>query len=397
MGKTADLGMVGGDESVNSLLDAAIQIFAVSAPLRRLASLSDVEGLRRRLVSEIQLFEQRARAANVNVEELAAARYCLCTFLDEFVSSTPWGSGGVWATRNMLVTFHNEVSGGEKFFLILQKNVQEPEKHLDLLELMYSCIALGFEGKYRLIEGGRDQLATVRERLYQIILKARGPTDAELSSTWKGVAKPQDQAGNGIYLWVGVSVGILALLLAYFVFSLSLSNYSDPTFRALASFKLNRVGVPEKPAPVQQSGRITKFLASDIEGKRVEVRESADLTVITILGDGMFASGGAEASPEYLPLLSRIGDALATTTGQIRVTGHTDDQKIVTARFPSNWELSVGRARAVASLLSAAVGDAARVRFDGQGDLRPIVPNDSPTNRAKNRRVEVTLYGSSSK
>jgi len=64
---------------------------------------------------------------------------------------------------------------------------------------------------------------------------------------------------------------------------------------------------------------------------------------------------------------------------------------IRTLRFPSNWELSRARAESVARLLAAAIGPA-RVRADGRGDAEPVVPNDTPQNRAKNRRVEITLH-----
>ena len=80
------------------------------------------------------------------IESIIAARYILCTFLDETAASTPWGSGGVWATDTLLVRFHNETWGGEKVFLLLSKLAEDPRRNRDLLQLIYACLALGFEG-----------------------------------------------------------------------------------------------------------------------------------------------------------------------------------------------------------------------------------------------------------
>ena len=92
--------------------------------------------------------------------------------LDEAIATTPWGAGGAWAKQSLLVTFHNEVSGGEKFFSLLQRVGEDARGNVDLLELMYLCLAFGFQGKYRVVEGGRSQLDELRERLF---LRIRAP------------------------------------------------------------------------------------------------------------------------------------------------------------------------------------------------------------------------------
>jgi type VI secretion system protein ImpK len=79
----------------------------------------------------------------------------------------------------------------------------------------------------------------------------------------------------------------------------------------------------------------------------------------------------------------------------VLVTGHTDDQPIRTARFPSNWELSTERARSVVGLMAADMKDPARLRAEGLADSEPLVPNDSAANRAKNRRVAIILRSGS--
>jgi type VI secretion system protein ImpK len=90
--------------------------------------------------------------------------------------------------------------------------------------------------------------------------------------------------------------------------------------------------------------------------------------------------------------MKRIAEALKQVPGGIVVTGHTDNVRIRTASFPSNWHLSEERAKSVRELLISRKVTAERVRAEGRADGESLAPNDTPANRALNRRVEVTLF-----
>ncbi len=150
---------------INPLVRAANPLLALVVPLRYMASHTNLQELRQQLIAAVKNFEAEARASQIDAESIAAGRYALCTFLDETIASTPWGGSNVWSSHSLLVMFHNEGFGGEKFFLIMQKLAQDPKTNLFLLELMYLCLALGLEGRYRVIENGRSQLESLRERL----------------------------------------------------------------------------------------------------------------------------------------------------------------------------------------------------------------------------------------
>lgn len=83
--------------------------------------------------------------------------------------------------------------------------------------------------------------------------------------------------------------------------------------------------------------------------------------------------------------------------GRVRVIGHTDSDPMpagLRLKFPSNWELSEQRAETVRNaLIDAGVNDR-RITAEGMGDTDPIVPNDTPANKALNRRVEIELIPS---
>ena len=120
------------------------------------------------------------------------------------------------------------------------------------------------------------------------------------------------------------------------------------------------------------------------------VSDLADRSTITIQGDGLFASGSADVDSKVLPLLNRIAQELARIPGQVRVTGHTDNQPIRSIRYPSNWQLSTDRALSVREILASLVPPQ-RIRSEGLADSQPVGDNSTQAGRSKNRRVEITL------
>src|SRR5262245_1768413 len=169
------------------LLQAATPLLVPAGRLRTTRSYPDVAGLRRQTLEEIRRFEDRARAAGVSSETVVAARYALCAALDEAVLSTPWGNQSEWAAQTLLVQLHREAWGGEKFFEMLDRISNDPSRHIDLMELQYACIALGFSGKFQVLEQGQARLDEVQHELFRKIRSFRGSPEAELSPHWRGV------------------------------------------------------------------------------------------------------------------------------------------------------------------------------------------------------------------
>lgn len=375
---------------VNPLVAAANPLLDLVVPLRVMASHANIEALRQQLAAAIRKFESDARDARIDPEHIAAARYALCTFLDETISSTPWGGSGVWSSHSLLVAFHNEAFGGEKFFLILQRLCQKPRANLHVLELMYLCLALGLEGRYRVIDGGRAQLDTLRERLQQLIQKERGPYEPDLSLHWRGMAATGNGLRRLVPVWIIAGAAALLLLVMHLAISFSLNRDSDPVFAALHRVALAGP-LPPPPPPANPPVRVARFLAADIERGLVGVTETADRSVVTLHGDGLFASGSADVVKSFEPLIGRIGDALKPVPGQVIVVGHTDDVQGGSTRYPSNWALSKARAASVLDMLAARAGPPTRYTVEGRGETEPLVPNDSKANRARNRRVVIMV------
>ena len=389
------LGPQGGDDGdagtptgINPLVAAANPLLGIVSRLRASTQHPNPSALRDALAKDIKEFERRATAAGVEPQKVIAARYVLCTVIDEMAASTPWGGSGIWAKQSLLLTFHNEMLGGEKVFQLMAKLSENPGANRDILELIYICLSLGFEGRYRVLPNGRAELESLRERLGQLLLKDRRDFERDLSPHWQGVAAKRQRVFYVVPLWVAIVVSLLLLVGAYMGLSFLLNKDSDPVFANISALRVAAPPPVVVPAPAP---RLTKFLANEIAAGLVTVRDDNTRSVVTLRGDGLFAPGSATLLPEFEPLLVRIADALTAVPGRVLVTGHTDDQPIQTARFPSNWHLSLERARAVMQLLAVKV-PASRLSAEGRADTEPRAANDTPANRARNRRVEIILF-----
>lgn len=374
----------------NPLLQAAVPLLVLAGRLRGQIANADVDSLRRQTLQEVRAFEERARRAEVPAEDVLAARYALCTAIDEAVLNTPWGAQSDWSSQSLLVTFHREAAGGEKFFQILDRVSGEPQRYLALLEMLYVCLALGFEGRYRLDERGPARLAEVRETLYQRIEAQRDRTESELSPRWKGVEDRRNAVLRFLPLWIVAAAGALVLVGSYIYFDSRLDKLSDPVSARLARIGLDALDPKTPVTPNAPTSGLRELLAPQIASGRISVEESGERTLITLTAADLFASGSAGINSSYEALVRDVGRALNQVPGRILVVGHTDDQPLRSLRFKDNYELSRARALQVADLIRDVVADGSRIEAAGKGSLEPrYQPADDPANRARNRRVEI--------
>ena len=377
---------------INPLVQAAIPLLMLAGRLRGQVAQADVEALRRQTIQEVRSFEERARQSGIPAEDAMAARYALCTAIDEAVLNTPWGSQSGWSSQSLLVTFHREAFGGEKFFQILERVTSEGARYQNLLELLYLCLALGFEGKYRLDERGQGALADIRTDLYHRVQSMRGQVPAELSPHWKGVQDKRNGVVRLIPLWV-VAAACFTLLTGTLIFLNSrLSSRAEPVNRTLAAIG-NQDVLAVASAPNTGTAPplgLSDALAEPIANQLLSVQENNNGAVVIITVPNLFGSGNATLNPRYEPLVQQITQALSRLPGQITVVGHTDNQPIRSFQFKDNFELSRARAAHVVSLIKQGLDNPARIDARGQGDLQPrYTPEDEPENQARNRRVEI--------
>ncbi|MGG7650651.1 type IVB secretion system protein IcmH/DotU [Pseudomonas sp. ES4] len=201
--------------SLNSLVSAASDLLSEVVRLKHSGNREDLYALNERLTARLKLFEVQALRNGAESSQMMAARYVLCTVADEAVVTTSWGNKSEWSQMSLLSSFHNETFGGEKFFQLLDRLSKNPAKHLPMLELMYLCLSLGFEGKYRVQARGVLELEGLRDALYRQIRQLRGDVPRELSPHWEGLNDQRRNLVRIVPAWMVVLFTVVCLAVMY--------------------------------------------------------------------------------------------------------------------------------------------------------------------------------------
>jgi len=373
------------------LLEAAQPLLRALADMPKSLDLPQINVFHRLLLREVTSFQSLCNDAQIRHEHMVAASYALCTAIDEAAGSTVWGGGqgaeaGAWASRQLAVHFHEDNKGGDKVFLLIGRLTAQPQEHIDLLDLMFFILAMGFEGRYRNATNGRRDLETIRRRLYEIVRSARGDVPGELSLHWRGVGTGAFKLAYTVPLWLTASLLSLALLAQFGWYKYDLAQRTESVVQGVLA-----VGAMRPPAVVLKPLRLKELLAAEIAAGTVSVDEDSANTAINFKGDEMFVAGQARLNAKILPVIAIVAREVAEVSGVVRVTGHSDNQPIRTAEFPNNQALSEKRAAAVAEMLRNNGVAAERLQVLGQGDTQPVADSTTAAGRARNRRVEVVV------
>ena len=375
----------------NPLIEAAKPVLILANSMQQTTSQLSTDSLINKFSLLINNFEENAEKNGAKYDAIQAAKYCLCTFVDELAVRAGWADE-TWSKNSLLVSFYDETWGGERFFEIIQNLKQDSDKNIDLLEFMYLCLQFGYKGKYQVLNNGELEIDKIKRDLLALIHSKRPDQTVNLFKHNPIITNNiQRKRRLAIPLWVVGVLGAVALGVGYFTMQWSLGDKFNT-----ASIKVNSLKLPSaitKQQDAQNTVRLRPLLENEIARKLVSVEDSQDRSTVTILGDGLFESGSAQIQDQYYPVLAAVSQALDSVEGQIIVTGYTDNQPIQSLNFPSNWHLSQARADAVKEiLLNYVKNGGTRIRSEGRGSTDPVAPNDTLENRAKNRRVEITLF-----
>jgi chemotaxis protein MotB len=220
---------------------------------------------------------------------------------------------------------------------------------------------------------------------------------------------------------------MVTLLLCFFVMLLTMATFEPPRVQLILSAFRGALGVLDRgPSMTEQDmmtmgiqtekiirgipeliagrqakeGRRRKVVRTKIQqvlGKILKkgglfIRTDERGIIVQIADSMLFEPGSAQLKPEAKKVLDKVGELLSLIPNQIKIEGHTDNTPIKSKLYPSNWELSVMRATTVLRYIeSKHKGMSTRLSASGYGKYRPIVPNTSPENKAKNRRVDIVI------
>ena len=383
----------------NVMMDLAAPVLALAASVRSGRAQVALPQLHGQATNLIAGFERSMAQAGYPDEQKQRAKYALCATVDDIAQNLPGqaADGAEWARRSMTVRFFQENIGGDRFWQLVDDMIRDPGNNADLLELYHACMAAGFEGRFRVMADGRRRLDDVMSRLYAALEHVRSLSQLELSPHWRGKPTPMNKVGfwGPIVLAAAAAFGLLFLI--YVILRLILMQTSDPAMTALKTLnpsdplRLSRAAVAPPAAPSSQLQTLQTFLAPEIAQHLVVVLEDATtVRVRTTVGE-LFKSGSDQLNPGHEPLFERIGAAVETQQGPVKVEGDADSDKVSSLSFPDNFALSKARADTVAAIIRGKLSDPTRLSTVGLGDSQPIASNDTAAGKAQNRRVEIVI------
>ena len=208
--------------------------------------------------------------------------------------------------------------------------------------------------------------------------------------------------------WLVSYADFITLMFAFFVVLFAASSVDEKRMQSFAAGFQHHIthsgqgDVSQLPGSRHSMLRIEEVQASleqleadlwpEIQSGKIELSREPRGLVLSLSESALFPPGEARLQSRSMPIMRKVGAALSRVPGRIRIEGHTDDTPIHTRLYPSNWQLSTARAITVLKfLIHERSLPSERLSAAGYGEFRPLAPNDSPENRAKNRRVDVVI------
>jgi len=173
-----------------------------------------------------------------------------------------------------------------------------------------------------------------------------------------------------------------------------IQNKQEQMLKALVDRRTARLGEEQRKIQDRMkavANGLSHVMSAMIGQGLVSVNQTKRGVVIDISASSLFKPGEAVLQPAAAEVLHQVAIVLSQEEQPIEVEGHTDDVPISTPLFPSNWELSSARASSVVRMLIDHGVPQQRLSVVGMASNQPVVPNDSPEHRAKNRRVSITI------
>jgi chemotaxis protein MotB len=224
----------------------------------------------------------------------------------------------------------------------------------------------------------------------------------------------EDDCPEGLPGWLATFGDLMSLLLTFFVLLLSFSSMEVIKFQKAMGSLRGSLGVFDSKPELSQPIRVLMPMVRGSVPQSQNIRTSAeelektlsdegfegDITlegttsglVIRIQAPVLYDVGLAVLKPTIQNTLDRIGAMLILLPNEIVAQGHTDSKPIIKGSYPTNWELSYQRAvNVVRYLITETNIHGRRMSAEGYGEYRPLVPNTSEENRARNRRVEIHI------
>ena len=364
------------------LLWQAEPALVLATQLRCTTLVADIARLRDKIALMLRDFQAGTRANGVDAIRVARAIDVLDALFDQVVASMPWGADSGWRSLGASRAVERSLRPAQRVLNVAAASSADP----GMLELIGVAVSLGFDKRGRGADAAPldELLARVTPREAPAAAGAGAPLSPDLPS------QPAREPVLTRWLPLWVSSFVVAALLAavYFGLVLSLGARSDRLYARLAAVPGPSAAVaPPQPAI---EPRLAGILADSPAANRLFVHDYIDRSTIIVPDSSLFEPGEPALKSSSVELLRPIVAALKLNPGRVEVIGHTDGSLQKSARYPSDWELSVDRARAVRDALRDLGLDSTRLRYDGRGSIEPAAA-DGTRAVSGDGRIEIIL------
>ncbi|RWU17034.1 type VI secretion system protein [Pseudomonas alkylphenolica] len=217
----------------NLMVDAAMPLFGLVMRLRTLDALPNIKEVHQQVHNQISNIREELHQHGYEPAQLLAFSYGLCLYIDEAAMERPWGKSSCWSQKPLLSIFHDETRGGEKFFTVLSRLMQEPQRYQDVLEFMYLVLCLGLKGKYAIAPKGQETLNGLIQQLHGIIRELRGPMPEGVCDPYSNVAPRNFRMKRQWPWWSPLVISVLVMAVGYGIYSYRLQLITAEVLESL--------------------------------------------------------------------------------------------------------------------------------------------------------------------
>ncbi|QLH41619.1 MAG: DotU family type IV/VI secretion system protein [Coxiellaceae bacterium] len=216
----------------NLLLECCGPLLQIVCQLRQPEKLNKIpENLREQIYQSLTQMERQAIEFKVPLTQVEQAKYALLALLDELVLTSGWNRRMEWMGKTLQVEFFGEHLAGEGFFNRLSEVRHNAQANIDVLEVFYLCLQLGFEGKYR--QRHLEQWLALQVDLRNQIELVRGSVDARLSPSGLPQLSVATKVGTKLPYWVLASVTAAVIFLIYLGYTVAIEHQANKTVAAI--------------------------------------------------------------------------------------------------------------------------------------------------------------------
>jgi type VI secretion system protein ImpK len=366
------------------LLWEADALLAVIPQLRATALVPDLALLHERLTTLLRDFHARARRDGIEPARVELATEVIAAVFDQVVTTMPWGTESGWRSLGAAPV---PVGGRPSAAHATQRLMEVARRSFadaGMRELIGVALSLGIEGT----PGADDvQVSQLRAQLAADASQDRAALAHALAPPAPGTVQRRSPLGSWLTLWVSSAAVAALLAMLYFALQVSLGAKSDALYARIMHLNAPIArAVPSLPAP---QPRMARLLSASLASRHVVVRDELDRSLVVVPGMALFEPDSNALRPGGTALLRPIAAALGSLPGRIQIIGHTGGGSQRSVRYPSEWDLSVDRARTVLDSLHQLGLASARMTADGRGAIDP--PAGWAGQDSGDGRVEIVL------